>query len=43
MTWSSATSVGAVYVAALDREQHAALVYSQTVERVARFPERSAA
>jgi hypothetical protein len=34
---------GAAYVAALDREQHAALVYSQTVERVARFPERSAA
>jgi hypothetical protein len=26
---------GAAYVAALDREQHAALVYAQAVERVA--------
>jgi hypothetical protein len=34
---------GAAYVAALDREQHAALVYSQMVERVARFRERAAA
>jgi hypothetical protein len=30
-------------VAALDREQHAALVYSQMVESVAGFPERAAA
>jgi hypothetical protein len=34
---------GAAYVAALDREQHAALVYSQMVESVAGFPERAAA
>jgi hypothetical protein len=34
---------GAAYIAALDREQHAALVYSQTVQRVAAFPERVAA
>jgi hypothetical protein len=34
---------GAAYVAALDREQHAALVYSQMVERVAGFPDRTAA
>jgi hypothetical protein len=34
---------GAAYVAALDREQHAALVYWQMVERVPGFPEREAA
>jgi hypothetical protein len=34
---------GAAYVAALDREQHAALAYSQMVERAAGFPQRAAA
>jgi hypothetical protein len=34
---------GAAYVAALDREQHAALVYSQMVERGAACPQRAAA
>jgi hypothetical protein len=34
---------GAAYVAALDREEHAALVYSQMIERVTTFPDRAAA